>query len=66
MVDIYSAIYHSPNSSHSDLMDYFEEMLHATVDPAKRNVIMGDLNTNVNANAVYSDRLERLCETFSL
>lgn len=63
---IYSALYHSPNSSHTDFLNYLEEMLIETIDVSKLNIVMGDFNINANESSNESNRLIRTCETYSL
>lgn len=62
---IYSVLYHSPNSSHANFLNYLEEILTENIDSAMTNVIIGDFNIDL-MKSQYSDRLIRLMESYAL
>lgn len=57
---IYTAIYHSPNSSHADFMTYFEDVLEHIYDSSKLNVLVGDFNIDMSKIYTYSDKLNQI------
>lgn len=57
---IYTAIYHSPNSSHADFMNYFEDIIEQCYDHTKLNVFVGDFNIDMSRNFTYSDKLNQI------
>lgn len=62
---IYSVLYHSPNSSHSNFLTYFEQILNENVDSEMMNTIIGDFNIDL-MKSPYADRLVRLCESHAI
>jgi hypothetical protein len=63
---IYTAIYHSPNSSHADFLHYFTDLLENVLEPSKLNVFIGDFNINMNNRTTYSDKLKQVIELYGL
>lgn len=62
---IYSAVYHSPNSSHSVFINTLEQILSETVDNELTNLVIGDFNIDL-IRSQYAGRLERICASFAL
>jgi exonuclease III len=59
---IYTTVYHSPNSSHAELMNYFENVIENCYDAAKLNIFVGDFNIDMSRNSTYSDKLKQIIQ----
>lgn len=57
---VYMVLYHSPNTSHSVFLNYFNELCKNYVEPSKMCCIVGDFNIDVNKNTAYSRKLKEL------
>lgn len=58
---IYTAIYHSPNSSHAKFIQILSEISDKIFDPSNRNIWIGDFNIDLNrSNDTYTKKLLRL------
>lgn len=63
---IYTAIYHSPNSSDAEFVQYFTDMLENNFESNKLNVFIGDFNINMNKRYTYSDKLSQVLDLYGL
>jgi hypothetical protein len=63
---IYTAIYHSPNSSHADFINYFEDLIDNSYDATTLNIFIGDFNIDMSRSFTYSDKLNQIIRSHGM
>lgn len=63
---IYAYIYHSPKSSHSQFLNYLEQVFDCLGDHFYRIVILGDFNINWENSSFHTKKLKKLIIDASL
>lgn len=53
-------LYHSPNTSDADFLDYLTEILLNKYDKSNHNIVVGDFNINMNYTSTYSTKLSEI------
>lgn len=56
---VYVVVYHSPNASHSDFIEYFENWCDNMLDEKDDVIITGDFNIDVAKHSFYSKKLSQ-------
>lgn len=57
---IICVVYHSPNSSHADFLNYFEELMEDIVNHNAKVIIVGDFNIDLLTEYTYSNKIKNL------
>lgn len=65
MKGMYAVLYHSPNSSHANFLQYLDQILAQIIDGATMNTLIGDFNIDL-MKSQYGNRLINLCESYAL
>lgn len=55
---VYGVLYHSPNSSDCDFLQFFDNLCENVLKDSDLNIIGGDFNINMNKNYTYSKQLK--------
>lgn len=57
---LYSILYHSPNSSDTSFLDFFERMVETVLDEYENNILVGDFNINLLRTNNNTKRLSNI------
>lgn len=63
---LFTVLYHSPSTSDSSFIEYFENYLESVINYNKTNLIVGDFNINWNKTTSISENLKQIIDQASL